>query len=690
MNRRWIGLFVAAALVCSSFSSFSAPIESTQAGLLNVMTNKVEQKNLVMTMLDGKELNTEITGFTNDVNGSTVVYVPISVIFRELGASTTWVSSQKKLTASYKGKTFVLNIGKNTLTVNGKSSPIREGVPVMLMKFAGTERVMAPMSILSDFAGLETTFTPETRTANINQPLEKIKGVTWDTNTKYKQLRVKTSKEVKFTNYAIDGTEFGGKSKVIVEFQNTVLDASVLTSYTFNDPEILSATLVNPGKKPPRIRLEVETQNKMGVYSYYDKAASEQVVQFVNTVNDITLEKRDNTDAVVIQTGVESNLNVKYLDGKVVLDFINSRLTMNKGNAGEQKVNKAGISTISYSQFDPTFEYQPGDLVTRVVLNYTSLSDSTTAFIRKDSDKVLVYLKGDPNKGITYDKTSSATAEFAYNMTGTADVVKQLDPSSNALVVNVPKSTAALTPFTKDIKDNIVQSVSVDDQSDPNAYRVTFKLEQGTICEDHSSGTQIAYAFKNPLIANSNNQRKLIVLDAGHGGNDPGALGKFTGVKEKDLTLRAVKLLKKELEARGYEVALTRSDDYRVELYQRTDFANEINATAFISIHYNSADSLTAKGIEVLYNPELTGLKYELSRSIYSNLLSQTNALGRGIIKRPLLVVPRETKMPSCLIEMGFLSNPDEEAKVQNESYMLLQVKAISQGLVDYLASQGL
>lgn len=690
MTKRLIGLFIIFAMLFGNTAAFAAPIESGSIGLYNVMTKKTEMRNLVLTMLDGKELSTEITGFTSDLKGKQAVYVPISVIFRELGATVNWSSKTKKLSILYKSKPYELTIGKNTIKVNGQTKNIKDGFSVMLMKFNNTERVMAPASVISDFMGMEAKFLPETRTLFLNQPLEKIMGVNWDGNSKFKQIRVKTSKEIKTTSYAIDGTEYGGKSMIIVEFQNSIIGADIPKTYTFNDPEIVKVELVNPGKTPPRVRLEVETIGKKGVYSYYDKVTGEQVVQFINTIQDITMDKQDNVDALVIRTGVESEVAVKYLEGKVVLDFLNTRLIYNKGVAGEKIINAAGITKVTYSQFDPTYEYQPGDLVSRVVLSYSGATENTQAFIRKDAGRVMVFLSGDPNKGIAYSKTTNATAQIDYAMNAESIVLKELKPDTNEVVLKVPKATSTLAAFSREYNDNIIKSVEVNETIDPENYQVTVKMEQGTVVEDRSIGTQVSLSFVNQNIANSNNQRKLIVLDAGHGGNDPGAIGKFTGVKEKDLTLQAVLMLKQALEKMGYEVALTRSDDYRVELYQRTDFANEINATAFVSIHYNAADNIAARGVEILYNPEPTGKKYELSKAIYESLLKNTGAFGRGLVKRPLLVVPRETKMPSCLVEMGFLSNADEEVKLQNSAYMQLQVQAIAKGIVDYLLQQGL
>lgn len=154
-----------------------------------------------------------------------------------------------------------------------------------------------------------------------------------------------------------------------------------------------------------------------------------------------------------------------------------------------------------------------------------------------------------------------------------------------------------------------------------------------------------------------------IMIDAGHGGTDPGAV--YKGRKEKDDNLTLAMAVGEILSKKGIKVLYTRNTDDYISPFERAKLANEAKVDYFISFHRNSSPEVNQyNGVEVLvYNK--SGVKYEMAR----NILGALGELGFreiGVQARPGLVVLRKTRMPALLIETGFI-NSDKDNKLYDE-----------------------
>ncbi|MCX7643280.1 MAG: N-acetylmuramoyl-L-alanine amidase [Armatimonadetes bacterium] len=180
-------------------------------------------------------------------------------------------------------------------------------------------------------------------------------------------------------------------------------------------------------------------------------------------------------------------------------------------------------------------------------------------------------------------------------------------------------------------------------------------------------------------------QVKLIVVDAGHGGKDPGAMSPARRDKprliEKELTLDIAFRLKRLLEQAGYKVLMTRTDDTYVPLPDRVSIANNAQAHAFISIHLNSYPQPGGQwGTEVYY---WTPQSYLLAESVYRHLLSLLGRKGNGIRRRQLYVI-RHTHMPSVLVEPCYMNHPEEEELLRSEDFRERIALAICRGILEF------
>ncbi len=182
---------------------------------------------------------------------------------------------------------------------------------------------------------------------------------------------------------------------------------------------------------------------------------------------------------------------------------------------------------------------------------------------------------------------------------------------------------------------------------------------------------------------------KIVVLDAGHGGTDPGAVYTHGSVTyyEKTINLAVAKKVKALLEKEGVTVKMTRTGDSFLELSDRSAYANSLGAVMFVSIHSNSFPSNEeVNGIEVYYartnNSDSYGItSYNLANDIYNNLIKNTSATKRGV-KTAQHLVTRTSKMPAVLIELGFITNKTEAANLTSSSYQDLLAQAIAKAIL--------
>lgn len=221
---------------------------------------------------------------------------------------------------------------------------------------------------------------------------------------------------------------------------------------------------------------------------------------------------------------------------------------------------------------------------------------------------------------------------------------------------------------------------------------------------------------------------KIIVLDAGHGGKDSGALSDKKGsLKEKDVVLSTTLKLGNELKKRGYKILYTRSSDKFINLRDRTKYANDKRADLFISIHANAAPSASkaksSEGVETFFlsparserskkaaekenqgdfeeinyfskqsilnflNREKIVASNKLAIDVQKNILTQTRKKYRivdgGVREAPFWVLVG-AQMPAILIEIGYITHPSEGKRIANKSFQDTLVKGIADGVENY------
>lgn len=198
--------------------------------------------------------------------------------------------------------------------------------------------------------------------------------------------------------------------------------------------------------------------------------------------------------------------------------------------------------------------------------------------------------------------------------------------------------------------------------------------EEETATETADSPDQQESSAKGSL------KGKNIMLDAGHGGKDPGTIA-LNDEKEKTLSLKYTKSLKENLENEGATVILTRGNDRYLSLNERVAASESYNTDAFVSIHFNAFTSEKNQGASTHFFDE--GEDQELAQSIQSELKSNTDFKDRGV-KQDDYYVLRKNEATSVLAELGFLTNEQDLEVIQDEEHMEQVTQSITNGLEDY------
>ncbi len=290
-----------------------------------------------------------------------------------------------------------------------------------------------------------------------------------------------------------------------------------------------------------------------------------------------------------------------------------------------------------------------------------------------------------------------------------------ISKTSLRLTVNAQTKTKTISPR------GFIKQIKITPKTNITEFEFTFDKPYDYKKISSFAGISIKFFPKTiPTI-------KTIILDPGHGGIDPGAIGR-KGLQEKNVNLSIAKLLKKKLENYGLKVLMTRSDDRFVALSERTRFANEKKGDLFISIHCNAsvrnrqacgfetyflseaktdweravaakenqalkfemsdADPLLADDIGAILSDlaqnEYLKESYQLALEIQTAAVSILKNVDRGV-KQAGFYVLRGCFMPAVLVECGFLSNRVEEKKLQSEKYRETIAQTILVGIKNFI-----
>ena len=291
---------------------------------------------------------------------------------------------------------------------------------------------------------------------------------------------------------------------------------------------------------------------------------------------------------------------------------------------------------------------------------YDEINDTKTHSVKLIFSKPVIY-------GI--DRTNSMFDLYLYNIENSQnfnlksslmfDGAKLTDLKGGGVKISIP--------LTKEDELNVHSGI------DGKTLRLKIKCERKEIIKADEPVIK-----PQPVAPPKKSDKKIIIIDPGHGGADHGAIR--SNISEKNITLDISKRVTTLLEKKGYVVYMTRETDATVSLQDRVEISEDISPEIFVSIHVNSSNSESPNGIETHYYKDNS---LQLAKNVHASLLNHVSAKDRGLFKSKFYVI-NHTTAPAILVEIGFLSNPSERVQLVSESRKQATAKAIAEGIDDY------
>lgn len=398
---------------------------------------------------------------------------------------------------------------------------------------------------------------------------------------------------------------------------------------------------------------------------------------------------------------------------QITLDLLNT--TLDLGARRDQLINRFGISRLQLSQV------QSSPPIARVTLNVDRSSPDWQASVSNLGGVALIPLSGGVATQPTPAPQPSPTSQVA-----TIEAI-DLDSSGTQLLIRANQSlsyTSGWDRTTASYRITInsarlssqVKGPQLNAQSpirtlrlrqdDPNTVVILIQPALGVQITEPNQPNQRTLALQlqrsrpvNPPVSTIPvpvpprptptpptrppipNGKRVVVIDPGHGGPDPGAIG-IRGIQEKEIVLDISRQVATMLEQQGIQAVLTREDDRDLDLEPRVQLAQRVNAALFVSIHANAID---------LSRPEINGLEtyyyesgLELARTIHASILQATGMPDRRV-RQARFYVLRRTSMPSVLVETGFVTGRDDAARLSSPAFRTQMATAIARGILQYI-----
>ena len=617
---------------------------------------------------DGKEHNYSNYPITLVINGKTTsnlpmnpvilnncTYVPVREVYEQMQASVEWFDATKTVNIYYKGDVIALKMDSMQITKNGVVS-----------------QMPAPMKIINNKAMIPIRATAE------------LLGflVEWDDVNKI--ASISDTALLNDNNTSAQNTEQTTNGPVVVEPTYTAQERPLV---------IAEGPPIQP-KAPddPYIIPAEESAIDISETVILPKSVPE------TQITNILLPNLGNPNTYVIEASSEITAVDKQLlaDNRLIIDILNSETKLANSSID---INSIFISKIRSSQFAITEQK-----ITRVVFDLTR-SVCYSVSLSEDRRRILVTVKANPDSNVPLTATPVPTTPIPATPATLAQGSISYNNASKTFTI--PKVTSGLS----------AQSLTHVDEYLNLQYKLLFNcdatnafLQNSAFAEDEyiksfnvssvNGQTQLLINEKKILayivtedaaniyvkaVLPKEKYAKIVVLDPGHGGYEPGSVQ--NGLYEKEQVLDISKRVLAELERdTDIKVYATRLTDVFVSLEARAAMGNELG-DLFVSVHLNSFTSPSPTGTEVYYydkvdNQYTGGKSKTIAQYFQQNLVSSLGTNDRKI-KSNNYVVLRESRIPAVLCEVAFISNPGEAARVKTDAFKSAAGSAIAQGIVE-------
>lgn len=646
----------------------------------------------VPVLMDGQAINIGIPNFIH----KDYTFVPIRFV-EKYGAKVSWDQKSKTATVVQEDKEIKMTINSRDVYVNGQKKVVDKVLTPKLVTFPNKDtRTMVPFRLVAEILGHEVGWDNNNRVPFINTKTNKAP----DNNSNTMEItNVQVDKgSTSIPKVVVNGTDNFKYSTALLENPHRLvidIDEAKLNLKNISFDNGVGILNVNSGpiskievtqlsQSPNVVRVVVYLTEKVDFDIFSGKDGKSLNISFVNKVGKIDKENIDGKEALVIYNTNKPKVNTMKLKNpdRIVIDLLDSSLEA--GSYVEYNHSIGFIQKVRVSQFEPDNNYKPNDRIVRVVLDVKNgVTDPNVKIDTYDNRIVIIpetsiwetinYSLNGKDRIVTINANRKTEYDIDYNSHG------------KVITINLPSDSLDLKEGYANINDGLIKDIQV--VREDNKAKVIINLMRSAEYTVLSNSIDDKISLRFNRDSNIKPSDRIIVIDPGHGGRDPGAV--HNGVNEKDVNLAVSHKLNEGLKNKGYTTIMTREDDIFIELKERANIANRNGADLFISIHSNSNPNANVSGIQVLYHSKDKEYvrkeeTYNLANIIMEELIKGTGAQNKGLIARERTVVIRDTNMPAVLIELGFLTNSNEAQLLKDEAYQELLAESIIRGIERY------
>lgn len=605
------------------------------------------------------------------IDGRTML--PMRQIAQELGCEVNWNEAAKQIYVMRGSDIIVFTVDSKTGYENGKEFTM--DVPATIVN----DRTMLPVRALADALHLNIKWNDPNRIVSIqsgdtvvkDEPKAPESGQTTAGTLTGIQTPSAKDADQTFTIQA-DGP-MGRYEKTFVDDQKIVLDfygakSSLPGEITKTNSDIVTgirtATHENNGDSFTRVVFDLSGKKKYEVTQSADKKNI--TISFgKTTVDKISAVHNQNKDIITIGGTGSFGASVAMTADpqKIVVTIPNCQSNLS------DKINTADLQYV----LDGKVDTSKGNTVELVL----AVEDLVQYSYREETQNLILEIYPTTLKNMRYDKNANVLYLDKKDKIDTGSVKFEDHYLDGYFDVTLPGDYESDYGYgTYDVKGTVVENIEVSTKGGNTTFR--FKQNRISAYEVTDEGDSYAIRVKNPKEVYD----KVLLLDAGHGGKDPGTSG--NGMQEKNLNLTIAQKIAQKLQGSGIKVYMTRDSDVYPENSTRAKTANDI-ADLMVSIHMNSGPE-TANGTETLYQVHANDngarlTSKQLAEILQGKVVSATGNTNRGAKLWTDVLILNRTTVPSVIVEVIFITNTGDALKISNPAYQDQVAQAIADGI---------
>lgn len=605
------------------------------------------------------------------IDGRTML--PMRQIAQELGCEVNWNEAAKQIYVMRGSDIIVFTVDSKTGYENGKEFTM--DVPATIVN----DRTMLPVRALADALHLNIKWDDPNRIVSIqsgdtvvkDEPKAPESGQTTTGTLTGIQTPSEKDADQTFTIQA-DGP-MGRYEKTFVDDQKIVLDfygakSSLPGEITKTNSDIVTgirtATHENNSDSFTRVVFDLSGKKKYEVTQSADKKNI--TISFgKTTVDKISAVHSQNKDIITIGGTGSFGASVAMTADpqKIIVTIPNCQSNLS------DKINTADLQYV----LDGKVDTSKGNTVELVL----AVEDLVQYSYREETQNLILEIYPTTLKNMRYDKNANVLYLDKKDKIDTGSVKFEDHYLDGYFDVTLPGDYESDYGYgTYDVKGTVVENIEVSTKGGNTTFR--FKQNRISAYEVTDEGDSYAIRVKNPKEVYD----KVLLLDAGHGGKDPGTSG--NGMQEKNLNLTIAQKIAQKLQGSGIKVYMTRDSDVYPENSTRAKTANDI-ADLMVSIHMNSGPE-TANGTETLYQVHANDngarlTSKQLAEILQGKVVSATGNTNRGAKLWTDVLILNRTTVPAVIVEVIFITNTGDALKISNPAYQDQVAQAIADGI---------